>query len=368
MKVKIVFAPSEQKKDALYIYARNICSSLREKSGIEKIDEIYLKNPDFFGIPEFLTKLTNKDFSFFAKNLILVVKEDVVKDEILHFTNQQQCLILNFKKYKKTVVTVHDVEDIISENLKKYKFPWNYLLALRIKGVKKADRLIAVSEDVKKDIIKHLKYPEDKIDVIHEGIDHDIFKPIASPERKEGVSLNHLNILFAGTEIPRKNLVRLIEAMSIVKKTLPNARLIKVGGSLNPEGRKLIKNKISELGLEESVIFVDEVSQQDLAHYYNQVDLFAFPSLYEGFGFPPLEAMACGCPVVCSNKGSLPEVAGDAALIVNAEDVRDIADKITIVLTDDNLRKNIINKGFLHVKKFTWENAANKTIKVYQKL
>jgi len=122
------------------------------------------------------------------------------------------------------------------------------------------------------------------------------------------------------------------------------------------------------LGLTREVIFVDYITQLDLAYYYSSATLLAYPSLYEGFGLPPLEAMACGCPVVISNTSSLPEVVGEAGIMVNPYDTDSLAQAMRRVLTDDKLRDKMVRRGLEQAKKFSWEKTAEQTLEVYEKV
>ncbi len=126
--------------------------------------------------------------------------------------------------------------------------------------------------------------------------------------------------------------------------------------------------KLASLGITEDVIFLDHVSELELAYYYSSAQLLAYPSLYEGFGLPPLEAMACGCPVVTSNTSSLPEVVGEAGLMVNPYDIDSLAQAMRQVLTDSELRDNMVRKGLEQSKRFSWEKAAEQTLEVYKKV
>jgi len=125
---------------------------------------------------------------------------------------------------------------------------------------------------------------------------------------------------------------------------------------------------VKKLGIEQRVVFTEYLSDQDLVLLYNIADVFVFPTLYEGFGFPPLEAMACGTPVVTSNISSLPEIVGNAAVLVNPYKVDSIVDGVVTVLKNWDLRKNLIKKGFKQVKLFTWEKTAEQTVKVYEEV
>jgi glycosyltransferase involved in cell wall biosynthesis len=142
-----------------------------------------------------------------------------------------------------------------------------------------------------------------------------------------------------------------------------------VGGpGSSRQSRSETLKKLSSLGITEDVTFVDYISELELAYYYSSATLLAYPSLYEGFGLPPLEAMACGCPVVTANTSSLPEVVGEAGIMVNPYDTSSLVQAMRRVLTDDKLRNNMVSKGLEQSKKFSWEKTAELTLQVYNKV
>nr|HID12930.1 glycosyltransferase family 1 protein [Anaerolineae bacterium] len=166
---------------------------------------------------------------------------------------------------------------------------------------------------------------------------------------------------------PHKNLMRLIEAWSSVIKSLGFGHWsLAIAGHWDPRYPQA-RQKVAELGLD-SVIFLGEVAEADLPALYSAADLFVFPSLYEGFGLPVLEAMACGTPVVCSNTSSLPEIVGDAALTFDPLDVEEMAAKIKEALYDETLREEMREKGLRQAAKFSWEKTARETLKIYREV
>ena len=181
-----------------------------------------------------------------------------------------------------------------------------------------------------------------------------------------GFNQDKKNILFVGSESPRKNLERVIRALPLVRKDL-DICFVKVGMQLEPYHTNLIK-LIGELDLENVVHFCDPIPIDRLPTLYNLADLFVFPSLYEGFGLPPLEAQACGCPVVTSNETSLPEVVGDAAEKVDPYNHESIAVGMLKVLTNEKRRLGLIEQGKIQASKFCWEKTAADTLRVYQKV
>ncbi|MBA7700736.1 D-inositol-3-phosphate glycosyltransferase [subsurface metagenome] len=279
--------------------------------------------------------------------------------DIIHLPNQ------NFARYalflnNPFIVTVHDVvrfcfgfdRETIIERI---------LLKLDIRGIKRASQIIAVSQNTRNDLIKYLKIPDNRISVIYNGVDHNIFKPYNIK------LLDKPYILYVGSERPRKNLDRMFEAFAKLKGEFPELKLVKVGISgRSLKYRRNTMRKLGSLGITRDVIFIDYPSELDLAYYYSSANLFAYPSLYEGFGLPPLEAMACGCPVITSNTSSLPEVVGEAGIMVNPYDTDSLTQAMRQVLTDDRLREDMVRKGLEQAKRFSWEKAARQTLEVYE--
>jgi len=245
------------------------------------------------------------------------------------------------------------------------------LLNLDIRYIKRASHIIAISQSTKSDLVKYLRIPETRISVIYNGVDHNIFKPYEPYQmRPYHVTLSHKPyILYVGSERRRKNLGRLFEAFATLRQEFPELKLVKVGGPGRSKqlGSETLK-KLSSLGITEDVIFVDHVFELTLAYYYSSAALLAYPSLYEGFGLPPLEAMACGCPVVTANTSSLPEVVGEAGIMVNPYDTSSLVQAMRRVLTDDKLRDNMVRRGLEQSKKFSWEKTAELTLQVYNKV
>jgi len=269
------------------------------------------------------------------------------------------------------IITVHDIiryldltgQDVL---IRRPNLRDRLYLTLDFKGVKKATRVIAVSRATRQDLVDHLGIPEERISVVYEGIDHQVFKP--SRRRL----IDHPYVLFVGSEHPRKNLVGLLRAFAALKKdgSFEKLKLVKVGkaGGTEAEFRKASLSVVEELGLREEVIFTDYVAEEDLAAYYSSAECFVLPSFYEGFGFPPLEAMACGCPAIVSNRSSLPEVTGEAVIQVDPDDVDQIAASLHRVLTDRGLARTLVDRGFERAAGFTWERAAAQTFEVYREV
>jgi glycosyltransferase involved in cell wall biosynthesis len=225
---------------------------------------------------------------------------------------------------------------------------------------RRSDLVITVSESSRKDIFRHLHIPaeqQDKVLAIPEGVS-DRFRPAEKEKR------DHPVILYVGRFDPYKNVVGLIEAFARVVRECPGTRLRMIGppDARYPEPRR----RAVELKVDDHITWQGYVDGDELLRAYQQADVMVLPSRYEGFGLPVLEAMACGVPVVCSNTSSLPEVAGDAALLVDPADVGQCAQAITSVLTDPSRAGRLRQKGIERASEFTWRRTAEMTRRAYE--
>jgi len=288
------------------------------------------------------------------------------KTNLLHFPAFPPGLLI----FKKHIITIHDATI--------WKYPetlsWKgkfYMKPLITLATKRTLKILTISENSKKDIIKFSRLLLNKVENTGIAIS-EIFKPITNKikleEIKKKYNLNSKFILSVCSLEPRKNLVNLLMAYRSLKKINPKIqhKLVLVGRKA--WGKNLISNKIKKLKLENDVIMTEYVPKEDLVCLYNLATMFVFPSIYEGFGLPPLEAMACGTPVVSSNASSLPEVVGNATLMINPYDIKEIVNAINTLICNPELRNKLIEKGKMRVKIFSWENVARKIINIYQSL
>jgi len=292
----------------------------------------------------------------------LIVKKKVNKANIKHVTRQDLAFLLELMDLKKTIVTCYDIIPIAYYNT------LNPTWKLNAKGLKKAEKIITISEFSKLDIIKYIEVPEENIEIIPPAVDYNLYYLNRNRKalKKYKIEEDELVVLYVGAEDPRKNVHFLISSFSKLKDKLQKVKLLKVGLPNDVGVRGKLLNHIESLNLQKDVIFAGYVSENELAEIYNAVDLFVFPSLYEGFGLPPLEAMACGTPVITSNTSSLPEVVGDAAITVDPYDSDKFAEEMYEMLTNEDLRKEMIKKGLERSSLFKWEDSAKKTLKVYK--
>lgn len=274
-------------------------------------------------------------------------------------------LPLIYKPGLKTVVTVHDLgsEYLPAMHQLKQRLYLGFMQKHQLKSVSK---IIAVSKATKQDLIKKLGIDAKKISVVYEGYDQKIFKPI-----KDDTLVNSLNqyglkpgnyLLFVGTVQPRKNLERLIKAFKQFLANDHSSEQLVIAGSkgwMSEEIYKLPK----KLGIEDRVKFLGYISDMDLPFLYSGATALVFPSLFEGFGLPILEAQACGTPIITSNLSSMPEIAAKGAILVNPYSVDDIVEGMTRIMNYE-LRIKLIKNGFENIKRFSWEKCARETLEV----
>lgn len=243
------------------------------------------------------------------------------------------------------------------------------------KKQKKADKIIAVSESTKQDLIDLYKINTKKIKVIYSGVGEEFRKISVSQFPSFPVSIKnkyHLPdkfVLYFGTIEPRKNIVGLIRAFELLKeknKDFEEFYLVIAGG------RGWLDKKIFKAAKESKyashIIFTGFVNPEDKVYLYNLAALFVYPSFFEGFGFPPLEAMACGVPTITSANSSLPEVVGDSAIMVDPYDIEELTWAMELVLVDDNLKRELSRRGLERAKMFSWDKCAEETLSLIKSL
>jgi len=268
------------------------------------------------------------------------------------------------------VVTIHDLAvDSLSLPSRKLFGQQRSFLRTR-KTALRASRVVTVSQHSANDISELYGVPRELIAVVYNAAGPE-FYPISEPAVKASVKARYgirrdAFILSGGGSEPRKNIMRLVEAFGRTPRLREKLNLVVVGGM--ERGAEAISTAVRRHGLESAIIFPGHVPLEDLRALYSACSLFVFPSLYEGFGMPVLEAMACGAPVVSSNASSLPEVVGDAALLVDPLDVEGLDAAMTRVVEDTALREDLRKRGALRVKVFSWEQSARDLLRVYQEL
>ena len=286
---------------------------------------------------------------------------------------------------KPYVVTIHDMASLLFDrrsglrmNLRRYRFR---------RGLQRADRVIAVSEATRRDVQKELGIPADRVRVVYNAPDPEFFahRPVkdaraAGPEGRsrdlqrilERYQIHYPFLLYAGNIRKQKNIPRLVDAFAVVRQRLrehpvyKDLHLIIIGDEIsqNPEVRRaVIQGRV-----EAAVRFLGFVPFDTLRNFFEAAAAFVFPSLYEGFGLPPLEAMAHGTPVVTSNTSAIPEVVGNAAVMVNPENVFDIQRALYRVLLDQTLREKLKGRGVEQAQKFSWEESVSRMLRFYHEV
>ena len=365
-----------------------ITNSIDEKSGgIGTYSYELIKNFSMMGVPNeyYLIHHTPIDMDIYSTNNEILIKSysNFYKATMWRMINaplklkfiKELDLVhdpyeigpLSFKMPFKKVMTIHDLTPIIFPHA--FGLPIVLLHKLLLtRTLKTADKIITDSNSTKNDLINYFNIPEEKIRVILLAADEK-FKPLSNKEIKEAKQKYNLNfpfILYVGTLEPRKNIPSLIKAFYKLKKKNLQYKLV-IAGKKGWKYKEIFET-IDKLNLQSDVVFTGYVPDEDLPALYNAADLFVYPSVYEGFGLPPLEAMACGTPVITSNTSSLPEVVGDAGIMVDPYDVDRLADAMQEVLTDEGLRADMTKKGLGRAKMFSWEKCARETLRVYEEV
>ena len=270
-----------------------------------------------------------------------------------------------FRRNYKSVITVHDLAFLLYPQFMTTESARYY--GQIDQAVRSTDHIIAVSKATKQDLISLLGVPDEKITVIYEGCNPlygplDKEKAVAFCRDRWGLDENF--IFFISTIEPRKNIPTLLRAFKYLQdKYKRKEKLVLAGtkGWLFEE----VERTIDELNLANEVVLIGRVRDSEVNYLYNAASMLVFPSFYEGFGLPPLEAMTCGTPTIVSNIKVMPEVVGDAALIIDPHDEDDVAVAMHRLLVDEDLRSELIAKGLKRAEKFSWEKAACETLKVY---
>src|SRR6185503_13293951 len=268
------------------------------------------------------------------------------------------------------VVTIHDCIHLRFPQYLPNRRALHYARVMMRMSAKRSRRVLTVSQASKDDILHYLRVPDSKVEVIYNALDERL-AVVPTPDEVDRVrqrfQLTAPFVLYAGNIKPHKNLDRLIEAFSIMRKSgIDDVQLLIIGDEISkyPSLRRLVHRH----HLYPHVRFLGFVPDATLAVLYRLAAVFVFPSLYEGFGLPPLEAMAAGTPVVTSNVSSLPEVVGNAALLIPPTDAAAIADAIARVLNQPGLRAELVERGFERVKQFSWGRSVARVRQVYGEL
>ena len=329
-----------------------------------------LSYTDFFEWFSMLTGGFPEPYTF-GRRLVQYFKQHRPDYDIVH-DNQSLCFgTLQLQKMSVPIITTihHPITSdlrIALQSAETWKLRllikrWYSFLKMQKRVVKQLDNLVTVSHASRRDIATDFAIAETKLDIIHNGIDTSVFRPIPAIEPDE------FNVMAtASADVPLKGLDYLIRAISILANEIPELKLT-VLGKLKEDGKtaKLIR----QLGLENRIHFYSGLSSQEVAELYAKASCAVVPSIYEGFGLPAGEAMACGVPVITTNGGALPEVVGDAGITVQTRDHIALADAIRTLLGDSNLRHTLATKGRSRILElFSWEVAASDMVQLYREV
>jgi len=281
--------------------------------------------------------------------------------EVFHFTNPMNVISGHWKR----VVTVHDLAPFHDSSWAK-KDATN-LIKQKMDSIISSDAIIAVSEFTKKDIVERFNVDPNKITVIYEGANEEFF-PDNDRAAVHTITGTDTYLLCVGQLQPRKNNLNLIHAFGMITPQFAGLKLVFVGRPVSSTYLKELHDAVGKAGLGSSVMFAHSVDNAGLRKLYTRASCLVYPSLFEGFGLPILEAFRCGTPVITSNTSSLPEVAGEAGLLIDPHSPEDIAEAIKRFLSDDHLRGKLRAAIPAQLQKFSWEKAARETLDVYASL
>jgi len=282
--------------------------------------------------------------------------------DVLHVPSYRRLL---WPKPCPLVATIHDLAPF---RVSKKRMLYGRVVARRL--AQRQDAIIAISENTARDIIAFFKIPRERLTVVPNGIEHERFFPGCAEEARKTTAqkfgIRHPFFLYvARLEHPGKNHVRLVSAFDAFKAATQCDWHLVFGGS-DWHGAEAIHAAIKQSPFARDIHCLGFVPDQDLPNWYRAADTFVYPSLYEGFGMPPLEAMACGCPVIASARGSLGEVLGEAAAIIEPEEVHDISNQLCRLATDTSVRERLRAAGLAQAARFDWRRTAKETLKVYE--
>jgi glycosyltransferase involved in cell wall biosynthesis len=289
------------------------------------------------------------------------------KFDLIHYPHFNSPILFG----KKSICTIHDITPLFfpGHKMKSIIRRLGYKLVFK-STLRKASKIIAVSESTKAGIIEHFRINPDKIIVTYEGVD-ERFKPIANNDiitsTKARLNLTKPFIFFVGVWRSHKNIENLVAAFNILKKRYNIPHQLVLAGREDLHYTK-VREKIEASTFKNDIITLGYISDSDLPILYNAADAFVVPSFIEGFGLIAIEAQNCGCPVVSTNTSSMPEVLNDSALFFDPNNAEQMAEQIHDVISNADLRKNLIEKGFKNIKRFSWRKCAEQTLSIYNSL
>jgi glycosyltransferase involved in cell wall biosynthesis len=372
MKVCIIAGNYATSNDGIGRYTRNIVQQLESKKIevdlVPKIQIMHSQNvvsnsskrnlvPTFLKGPITAMLVEWHYFKRFRESHLSLQKElQAIDADIYHAISPSEAVAAVKSNKIPLITTFHDIIPLLFE--KRFLMEKIYFQRY-VQAAKKSDLILADSQHTKDDLQKYLKIPEHRIEVVYPGINTDRFHPKSHKPRPEKI------ILYQGGLLKRKGVYEALYAFSKVCAQRKDVKM-QIGGTGNEY--HALQLQVKKLGLRDQVEFLGFVTDEKLVDYYNNADLFVYPSKYEGFGYTPLEAMACGVPILTSNTSSIPEVVGDAAITVDPYDIDAIAMHMNKILDDDSLQKQLRHKGPLQAAKFNTHNCIKKIQEVYQSM
>ena len=381
MALRIVIDVRHLKDFGFGTYIRNLIRALAAQDHVNQYQLVALKKDlhDLSGFPSNFQIMTyDRSDSGWRNQVAFPLFLRKLGADLYHIPLNNVPLLMP----KPYVVTVHDLSSLMFDHPRDARNSF-HLYRFR-RGLLRADRVITVSSATQRDLQSLLNIPSSRIRKIYNAIDTKFTDHAAAADARaagpeaeslerrrilERYQINYPFLLYAGTIRPQKNIARLVEAFAVIRGELEShelykdLRLLIIGDDLSKY--PAVRRAVIQTRSEQSVRFLGFVPIDTLRIFYAAAEAFVFPSLYEGFGLPPLEAMASGTAVITSNVSSLPEVVGNAAMIVNPENVFDIARGIREVLLDEKLRQSLIARGFERLKMFRWEQTAKEVLETY---
>jgi glycosyltransferase involved in cell wall biosynthesis len=284
------------------------------------------------------------------------------KGDVNHVIDHGYGHLIHSLPAQRSIVTFHDST---VTKVKGVAYTTRLSLRYSLSAIRKAARVIADSQNSRRDLLELIDYPEDNVTVIYPGVDESFRRIDDREELRRRYGFPKSYILHVGHTLPYMNIERVLVVLDrLVNRLGIDTVLVKVGGAFTDEHHA----RIAALGLEKRIVHLGRLPFSDLPSVYNCADVLVYPSLYAGFGLPPLESMACGTPVVCSNRGSLPEVVGDAAVLLDPEDEARMAEEVAALLTDESMRRRYITKGLDRAREYNWSNTARQVLNVYREV
>lgn len=331
---------------------------------LTSFDEADIDQARFPSNFKYVSVLTNRK-SFFIKSYLGLEKQ--FKALARDFDLVHSLIPIPISTENPLLVTVHDLAPLKLPRIYKWYSPMTFFLTMKML-IAQGAHFIAVSDSTKHDLVSEFNLAQDRVSRIYEAVSSD-FQYHKNPEERQAVRVKYgipdRFFLFTGGMHKRKNLGTILDAYMLFRKQCSEDVKLVFTGRMELGGKKLIA-EIRKRKIQQHVILPGYIDRKDLPILIGMAEVMLYLSLYEGFGFPVLEAMACGTPVICSNNSSLPEVAGKYALFCNALDVFCIVDKMRLIVENNDIRKQLIEGGIYQSQLFSWKNTAEKTLELYE--